>query len=104
MGGKRTKKPYPLQPSLSQKDAWLREVGHFVHRHLEGLEVAPSYGPIGAAGLAVAERVSRPIPETPSEGGLKELLDVIEEATDASLNTPGPVSYTHLTLPTILLV
>ena len=85
-----TKSPWPLQPDRLTKETWLKAVGDFVHDHLDALATAPAHGFIGAAGQAIAEEVSRPIPEAPAPGGLGPLLALVDRAAQASLTTPGP--------------
>ena len=38
------------------------------------------------------------------ETGSRDVAALVRQLADASLELAGPVSYTHLTLPTILLV
>src|SRR6185436_8108437 len=79
-----------LEPPRAQQEAWLAALSRFVLDHLEGLEQALAAGPIGAAGAAIADEVSRPIGEAPLPGGIDEIVRLLDRAASASLTAPGP--------------
>jgi len=79
-----------FEPNDEQLARWLDAATEAVRRHLAALPTAPARGDVGAAGLATADAVSVPIPETPLEGGLPAVLERIERAAGAALGTPGP--------------
>lgn len=79
-----------LDPDGATLERWLREACAFVLDHLESLEAAPATGVLGAEGLAIARRVSRPIADEPLRGGMTEALRRLAEAVPASLTTAGP--------------
>lgn len=81
---------FPLEPDRAAREQWLQRVGRFVNDHIEQLPDTPAVGAVGEEGLRIAEQVSRPIPETPLEGGIERTLEILAQAVGASLNTPGP--------------
>jgi len=88
--------PPPLEPDRATAEAWLERFSRFALDHLDALETAPSVGPVGSAGLDVADEVSTAIPEAPHPGGLGDVLQRLERATAASLNTPGPGYFAYI--------
>ncbi len=78
-----------LQPARADVDAWLRQVSARVLDHIEALPTTAAVGKLGAEGLRLADSLSVPVPETPTED-FAGLLDRVLQATDASLNTAGP--------------
>lgn len=79
-----------LEPDRAQLEHWLAAVAKMSFDAIDALPGAPAVGPIGAAGLAVADAVSLPIPETPHAGGIEELAGRVARAAAASLGTIGP--------------
>lgn len=82
--------PAPLEPDAATWRAWLAECAKVCERALADMASAPAVGRVGAQGLADAEALSRPIVETPCEGGMAEALGVVDKAAAASLFTCGP--------------
>ncbi|MEM7244934.1 MAG: aminotransferase class V-fold PLP-dependent enzyme [Acidobacteriota bacterium] len=81
---------HPLEPSREQLSTWFRQVETTVLDHLDGMATADSGGPLGEAGLALADEVSTPLPDEPLEGGLTEVLRLVGRAAEATLNTTSP--------------
>ena len=79
-----------LEASRATQEEWLRAAGRCALDHLAALEAAPAMGTVGAAGNRIAAEVSLPIPELPLAGGIERVLQILERAVGASLNTPGP--------------
>lgn len=86
----------PLEIPRATQESWLEAVQQFVLEHMEALETAPAVGYVGAAGLRVADDVSRPIAETPLPGGIQEVMRLVARAVDASLVTPGPGYFAYV--------
>jgi aromatic-L-amino-acid decarboxylase len=82
--------PPELEASRATQEEWLRATGRCVLDHLAALETAPAVGTVGAAGNRIAAEVSVPIPELPLDGGMERVLQILERAVGASLNTAGP--------------
>jgi aromatic-L-amino-acid decarboxylase len=79
-----------LEPALAELDSWLGAAARFALEQIAGLPSAPATGPVGAAGAAIADEVSRPIGEEPLAGGLAAALALLARASEASLNAAGP--------------
>ncbi len=79
-----------LDPSRERLEEWLGAASRFALDHLEGLETAPAVGTVGAAGNRIAAELSVPIPELPLDGGMDRVLQILDRAVGASLNTAGP--------------
>jgi aromatic-L-amino-acid decarboxylase len=76
-----------LEPDRAQQEAWLAALSRFVLDHLAKLESAPAAGPLDPA---IADEVSRPIGEAPLDGGIDEVIRLLDRAAAASLTAPGP--------------
>lgn len=81
---------WPLEPDRDVQERWIAAAARFALDHVAGLASAPATGALGDDGLRVADLVSRPISEDPLAGGIDAALDVIAQASGASLTTPGP--------------
>jgi aromatic-L-amino-acid decarboxylase len=80
----------PLEPSRETLTSWLRTFADAAFDHLDRLESVSATGLVGPEGAAIANAVSRPIPEEPHEGGASELAALVTRAAEAALNTIGP--------------
>jgi len=78
-----------LEPRAETLEHWLEQVTAFVLSQHARIPDQRADGTIGAAARAIAEDVSRPIPEEPSLD-MAGALELLERAAEASLNTPGP--------------
>jgi aromatic-L-amino-acid/L-tryptophan decarboxylase len=79
-----------LEPDRAELQRWLDVVAKLGFDAIDALPGMPAVGPLGAAGMAIAEAVSLPIPEAPHPGGIDELATLIGRAAAASLGTIGP--------------
>ncbi|MBC8068962.1 MAG: aminotransferase class V-fold PLP-dependent enzyme [Deltaproteobacteria bacterium] len=79
-----------LEPERAELQHWLGVVAKVGFDAIDDLPHTPATGPLGAAGRAVADEVSTPIPEAPHPGGIAALAAIVGRAAEASLNTPGP--------------
>jgi aromatic-L-amino-acid decarboxylase len=86
----------PLEPSRATHEAWLRVLADFALDEVHGLGRGPAVGAVGAAGLDVADAVSRPIPEQPLEGGVEAVTHLLRQAARASLVPPGPGYFAYV--------
>lgn len=80
----------PLEPDRATWEGWLHTFGALCTEALGAMSTAPAKGRLGAEGLAIAERTSRPIGETPLAGGATAIATLLREAAEAALFTPGP--------------
>lgn len=80
----------PLEPDRATQEKWLARLAEFVLDHVDALGTAPAVGSLGAEGHRIADQVSRPIPEEPLDGGIDDIVELLERAVPASLNTAGP--------------
>jgi aromatic-L-amino-acid decarboxylase len=87
---RRMDRTHALEPDRRTQEAWLEAASRFVFDHLAGLDSAPAVGTVGAEGNRIAAEVSLPIPEAPLPGGIAAVLDIVDRAAQASLNTPAP--------------
>lgn len=81
---------HPLEPDRETLTSWLWTFAGAALDHLDRVPSASAAGGVGAEGAAVANAVSRPIPEEPFAGGAPELAAIITSAAEAALNTIGP--------------
>lgn len=79
-----------LEPDRATLDGWLAELGAPALAQLDRLAQMPAAGPVGKAGLTIADEVSVAIPEAPLPGGAPRIAALLERAASASLLTSGP--------------
>jgi aromatic-L-amino-acid decarboxylase len=79
-----------LEPDRETLASWLRTFADAALDHLDRLPTTSAAGRVGAEGAAIAQAVSRPIPEEPFAGGAAELAALLTRAAEAALNTIGP--------------
>ena len=87
---------HPLEPSRFTHETWLQAVSHLALDEIDGLASAPAVGAVGTAGLDVADSVSRPIGEEPLDGGIDAVVDLLRQASRASLVPPGPGYFAYV--------
>ncbi len=76
-----------LEPDRETQEAWLAQFSRFALDEMGRVAELPAHG---NPDMSAAAAVSVPIPETPLEGGVDRILDVLGRAAGLSLNTPGP--------------
>src|SRR5512145_3130687 len=79
-----------LEPDRATLETWLRAFADAAFDHLARLPTVSAAGRVGPEGAAIAQAVSRPIPEEPFAGGAPELAALVTRAAEAALNTIGP--------------
>src|SRR5512145_2499710 len=79
-----------LEPDRETFESWLRAFVDTALDHLAKLPTASAAGRVGPEGVAIAQAVSRPIPEEPFPGGAPELAALVTRAAEGALNTIGP--------------
>lgn len=82
--------PHPLEPDRGTVESWIDALARFALDHDDALQDAPAVGALGAAGLAVAGRTSRPISENPLPGGVAACVEILREAAAAGVVPSGP--------------
>jgi aromatic-L-amino-acid decarboxylase len=81
---------HPLEPDRATLAAWVDTFTRAALDHVEGLGTRSAAGRVGPEGEAVADAVSRPIPEEPHEGGAAALAALVMRSVEGALNTAGP--------------
>lgn len=79
-----------LEPDRETLESWLRTFADAALDHLAQLPVTSAAGCVGPEGAAIADSVSRSIPEDPFAGGAAALALLVVRAAEAALNTIGP--------------
>ena len=82
--------PLPLEPSRAVAQEWLAAFGRFVLDHIDGLETAPAGGVPASEWASRTAEVSRGVGEEPLQGGVREIIALLDRAAGASLLAPGP--------------
>lgn len=90
MSAPETPSHHPLEPSRDTHEAWLLALSGMALDEIHGLGEAPAVGSVGAAGLDIADAVSRPIADDPLPGGVDEIVRLLRTAAGASLVPPSP--------------
>jgi len=79
-----------LEPDRATIEGWLAAFADVALGRLAELDRTPAAGPVGAAGLAIANEVAVAIPEEPLPGGAARIAALFDRAASASLLTNGP--------------
>ena len=82
--------PGGLEPDRETLESWLRTFADAAFDHLDRLPTVSAEGYVGPEGAAIAEAISRPIPEEPFGGGPTALAALLVQAAEGGLNTIGP--------------